>query len=326
MAESTQQKGGGSAASEPEYKDLGFGTRIGYDVKRLINKDGSFNVKRRGGGLGAIHPYQFLLSLTWWEFFLVVTAAFILVNSLFGLIYVLIGMEYLSGGPGDQAHWLDQFGYAFYFSVQTFSTVGYGATSPLGHATNLVASFESMVGLLGFALATGLTFGRFSKPSAKINFSKKAIVAPYHEINGFEFRIVNRRKNQLINLKVEVVLTCYQWNGERWKQEFYRLDLERNAVTLFPMSWTIVHPITEKSPLYGKTAEDLANMHAEFLIVMTGYDDTFAQTVYLLNSYRHDEVLWGARFVRNFYDGDDGEIIVEVDKVGKCERADLNVY
>lgn len=325
MAES--KKGNGrKRGSEPEYKDLGFGTKVGYDVKRLINKDGSFNVKRKGGGLGAIHPYQLLLSLTWFEFFMVVLGFFILINSFFGLIYMAIGMENFTGGPGPGAGWLDYFGYAFYFSVQTFSTVGYGTTSPIGHAANLVASFESMVGLLGFALATGLTFGRFSKPSAKINFSKQAIIAPYQDINGFEFRIVNRRQNQLINLNVEVVMTCYQWNGERWKQEFYRLDLERNAVTLFPMSWTIVHPITEKSPLYGMAEDDLKKVHGEFLIVMTGYDDTFAQTVYLLNSYRYDEILWGAKFVQNFYDGDDGEIIVEVDKVGKCERADLNEY
>ena len=311
---------------DQEFKDLGFGTKIGYGVKRLINKDGTFNVRRKGGGIGAIHPYQLLLSLTWWQFFLVVTGFFILINLFFGLLYLLIGVENLSHAPGPDAGFMDNLGHAFYFSVQTFSTVGYGATSPIGHTANLMASFESMIGLLAFALATGLTFGRFSQPSAKVNFSKKAIIAPYQDINAFEFRIVNRRKNQLINLNVEVVFTCYKWNGERWKQEFYRLDLERDSVTLFPMSWTIVHPITTESPLYGMSDEELKKVHGEFLIIMSGFDDTFAQNVYMLNSYRHDEVLWGAKFVRNFYDGEDGEIIVEVDKVGKCARAELNEY
>lgn len=312
--------------SEQDFKDLGFGTNMGHGVNRLINKDGTFNVRRKGGGIGAIHPYQLLLSLSWWEFFLVVTGFFVLINLVFAGMYLWIGIEYLSQAPGPQAHMLDHLGHAFYFSVQTFSTVGYGATSPLGHGANLIASFESMVGLLAFALATGLTFGRFSQPSAKINFSKRAIIAPYRGINAFEFRIVNRRKNQLINLNAEVVFTCYNQEGGTWKQQFFRLELERDSVTLFPMSWTIVHPITKESPLFGMTEEKLAEIRGEFLIIMSGDDDTFAQRVYMLNSYRYDEVLWGARFVQNFYDGEDGEIIVEVDKVGKCARAPLNEY
>ncbi|MDP5171598.1 MAG: ion channel [Bacteroidia bacterium] len=324
MAKSNSAKQGASVRDQ-HFKDLGFGNKIGYDILRLINKDGTFNVRRTGGGLGAIHPYQLLISISWFQFFLIVVAFFVAFNTIFSLGYVIIGVETIHVTDPEVGFW-EAFAQAFYFSVQTFSTVGYGAMSPTGHPANMLASFEALVGLLAFALATGVMFGRFSKPSAKINFSKNAIIAPYQDINAFEFRIVNRRKNQLIGLKVQVVMTSYCRINNSWKQDFFPLELERSEVTLFPMSWTIVHPITPESPLYGLDAEAIAKLRTEFLIIMSGYDDTFAQTVHVLNSYRYDEVLWGAKFVKNFYDDEDGTVVVEVDKVGQCEKAILNEY
>ncbi len=306
-------------------EDLGFGTKLGRHRERLINKDGSFNVRRTGGGLGAVHPYQVLITLPWWQFWLTITGSYLLLNACFALLYVQLGVEQLSGWEAEMDHsWGHQFAYSFFFSVQTFTTVGYGAISPEGLPANLLASLESMIGLLGFAVATGVVFGRFSRPSAKLAFSPRMVVSPYRKVNGLMFRMGNRRKNQLINLEVQVTVVMQDERGKKVKQRFERLALERERVTLFPLSWTVVHPINQDSPLHGLDAADLERMRAEILVVVQGYDDTFAQEVHVQTSYRWDEILWGARFVPAFHTNDAGIIVLEVDKLGICERATLN--
>ena len=316
--------------AEQQYKDLGFGTKISENSKRLINKDGSFNVIKVGGGLGSIHPYQWAISLSWSKFTLLAILFYVVLNALFALLYVMVGIEGLANAPAQNSEgvrqFIENFAHAFYFSVQTFTAVGYGTVSPLNHMTNIVASFEAMIGLVGFALVTGVLFGRFSRPSAKIKFSKKAIVAPYQDINSLQFRIVNRRQNQLTELQVQVALMCYEPKDGVVKQAYYRLELERTQIALFPMTWTIVHPITKDSPLYGTNEADLKRLNAEFLIMLKGYDDTFAQTVHARTSYKYDELVWGAKFVPGFYTNDEGSLIVEVNKVGKCKWAELNEY
>ncbi|MEO0469407.1 MAG: ion channel [Bacteroidota bacterium] len=312
-----------------EFRDLGFGTSIGKQTRRLINTDGSFNVVRTGGGLGSWSLYQYLITISWWEFSFWVTTVFILFNSLFAFLYMLVGVEHLTGAPLDaydaSLRFLNEFGHAFYFSVQTFTTVGYGSISPIGHAASMLSAFESMFGLLAFALATGVLYGRFSRPSVKIRFSKHAIISPYRKTNSFQFRIVNRRQNQLIELEVTVVLMKYERKGKDVRQKFYPLKLERNRVALFPLTWTIVHPINEESPLFMMTPEQLKETNAEFLILIKGYDDTFAQMVHDRMSYKADDVLFGARFVSAFYTDKKGNLVMEVNKVDLCERAELNV-
>jgi len=266
-----------------------------------------------------------LVTLPWWKLFLVVFAAYTLFNSVFALIYVGIGVEYLSGGEDLNGFW-SEFSYAFFFSAQTFTTVGYGAISPKGIFANVVAAFEAMTGLLGFALATGVLWGRFSQPSAKIGFSENIIIAPYEKINSLQFRIVNHRENELIELEVQVTMMCYEMVGGILKQVFYRLPLERDQVSLFPLTWTIVHPIDEESPLYGLDIEELEEKHAEFLVLIKAYDDTFAQNVHQRMSYRYEEVLYGAKFVKIFYENEEGDITLEMDKISHCRRATLDKY
>ncbi|MEM9984637.1 MAG: ion channel, partial [Bacteroidota bacterium] len=297
-------------------EDLGFGTKLGRHRERLINKDGSFNVRRIGGGLGAVHPYQVLITLPWWQFWLAITGSYLLLNACFALLYVQLGVEQLSGWEAQpDRSWGHQFAYAFFFSVQTFTTVGYGAISPEGLPANLLASLESMIGLLGFAVATGVVFGRFSRPSAKLAFSPRMVVSPYRKVNALMFRMGNRRKNQLINLEVQVTAVMQDERRGKVKQRFERLKLERERVTLFPLSWTVVHPINQDSPLHGLDAADLDRMRTEILVVVQGYDDTFAQEVHVQTSYRWDEILWGARFVPAFHTNDAGIIVLEVDKL-----------
>ncbi|MCB0846498.1 MAG: hypothetical protein KDE26_24785 [Bacteroidetes bacterium] len=318
-------------SANTDFRDLGFGTRISRSNKRLINKDGSFNVRRVGGGIGAINPYQFLITISWTQFLLLVVGFYGLLNTLFASLYLLVGVESLSAAPyGDPAtlkYWIESFLHAFFFSVQTLTTVGYGSVSPVGFWSNLIASIEAFTGLMIFALATGVFFGRFSKASAKIAYSQSAIIAPFHDINGFMFRIVNRRQNQLIELDVQVVLMLYEQIDGEIRQKYFRLELERSYVAMFPLTWTVVHPIDAKSPLYRKSKEELMNMNAEFLVMLKGYDDTFDQVVHSRNSYKCHEIEWGKKFIPIYQtDEKNGMVIVEVDKIDLAMDMELNEY
>jgi inward rectifier potassium channel len=317
-----EAQGQPNQAQPGESPDLGFGYQIGPRIVRLINKDGSFNVRRTGSGLGAIHPYQFVITMSWWKFWLWVSVSYVALNAVFAGIYLLIGLDQLSGTEVFQQQGLwSQFSCTFFFSVQTFTSVGYGSISPVGLGAGYLSSLEAMVGLLSFALATGALFGRFARPSAKLAFSPKAIISPYQDHHGLMFRMVNRRASQLINLTVQVTMTYYEWDQGDRKQQFRPLTLERKQVTLFPLSWTVVHPIGPDSPLYQKDEAWLAERHGEFLIVLQAYDDTFAQDVHVRTSYRYDEMLWGARFKPMFHAAEDGMMEIAIDEVGTCEPA-----
>ena len=181
----------------------------------------------------------------------------------------------------------------FFFSFQTFTTVGYGHIAPRGNLLSLIASLEAMTGLMIFAIITGLLYGRFAKPSAKILFSDNILISPFGEGMSLQFRIVNKRKSTIMDISARVIYS-YQ---ERGKSRVYLpLELERSLVTLFPLNWTIVHPINEKSPIYGKMYEDISKVDTEFIIVLKGYDDTFSQDINSIHSYHYEEMIWGAKF------------------------------
>ncbi|MEM6347291.1 MAG: ion channel [Bacteroidota bacterium] len=319
-----EQGDGAELTEEQKDNDLGFGRSISRNNARLINRDGSFNVKKVNVGLRAINPYLLLVSMPWWKFNLLILGAYTALNVFFALVYVAVGIEHLGGDPAQS--FLSQFAMGFYFSVQTFTTVGYGAISPMGHLTSLISSFEALIGLLAFALATGLLFGRFAQPSAKIQFSPQMVMSPYQDINALMFRIVNRRSNQLIDLSIKLALMMYELEDGVEKMKFYNLELERNHVDLFPLTWTIVHPVNKESPLYHLDADTLEMRNAEFLIIISGYDDTFAQMVHQRSSYKCSDIIWGAKFVRAFHTDEKGQSVVDIDKVGICEYAKLNEY
>jgi inward rectifier potassium channel len=193
--------------------------------------------------------------------------------------------------------------------------------SPIGLAANLVVTLESLVGLLGFALATGLLFARFSRPTANILFSEKAIIAPYHGITAFEFRIVNARRNQLIEVQAKVLFSRFRVGREA--RDFAPLKLERDRVPLFPLSWTIVHPIDSESPLFGLTREEVLAADGEFLILLSGTDETFAQTVHARSSYKVDEIVWGARFTNLFNPPRNGLLSIDIGRLHSFERVPL---
>jgi inward rectifier potassium channel len=179
------------------------------------------------------------------------------------------------------------------------------------------------VGLLSFALATGLIYARFARPTAHIIYSENAIVAPYRGTTAFEFRIINGRRNQLINLEAVVILTRFEDKQGIKERQYHYLALERTNVTFFPLAWTIVHPINESSPLFGWTQEMLLKARAEFLILLAGTDEVFAQIVHSRSSYAADEVLWGFRFAKLFQEGD-GVTTIDMRKFHMIERAEIS--
>ena len=188
---------------------------------------------------------------------------------------------------------------------------------------NLISSFEALIGLMSFALATGLLYGRFSKPTAKIIFSKNAVIAPYKDGIALEFRIANQRDNILMEMEARILAVYLEKKNDQYIRKYYDLNLEMPFIYFFPLSWTIVHKIDNNSPLYGKTEEDLRNSEVEFLILIKAFDDTFSQHVHSRFSYRYDEVIWGARFKRAFHTNDIGDVVLELDMIDNYEKIEL---
>lgn len=309
---------------EEKRQDLGFGTRFNEVTYRLINKDGSFNVKRLNQSFWhRLNLYHRLITMSWPTFLLLVLTAYGLVNAVFAMLYMLAGTYHLKGLAGSDTG--NGFWGAFFFSAQTLTTVGYGHVSPSGYLTSAIAAFESMLGLLAFALATGLLYGRFSRPIAHVRFSRQAVFAPYLDVNGWMFRIINERPNQLINVEVEVSLSRLEPKADgTLYRRYYNLKLERNMVSFFPTNWTLVHPITDHSPLYGCTPEQLKESDSEFLILVRAIDDTFSQMVHARMSYSADEVLWGHKFTSMFEGHDHGIYELDLNKLDDTQEVPLN--
>ncbi|MES2794411.1 MAG: ion channel [Bacteroidota bacterium] len=283
--------------NEQERQDIGFGTKIIGKETRLINRNGNFNVKLINQPFKDwLNLYNRLIIMSWTRFGFLIIGMFLLVNLFFASLYSLIGTEHLAGVIAESP--IDRFTEAFFFSTQTLTTVGYGRISPVGFLASVTASTESLMGLLSFAIATGLLYGKFSRPIAHIRYSTKALIAPYLDTQAFMFRIINERSHQLIEVNAEVVLSRLEKKEDgSLTRKYFALKLERNRVNFFPSNWTLVHAITEDSPLYGLTEKDLDESETEIMILIKGFDDAFAQQVHSRNSYTSDEMVWNAKFV-----------------------------
>jgi inward rectifier potassium channel len=287
-------------SSEEEFKDLGFGTEVARGVRqRLLNRDGTFNVTREGlNPLSALSLYHWLLVISWSRLLVFLTVSYVAFNALFAGAFLLCGPDALQSASGSFA--AHPFYRAFFFSVDTFATIGYGNIIPVGVAANTLVTIEALVNILAIALATGVIFSRFSRPSARIVYSRNAIVAPYREKTALEFRIANGRTSQLIEVQIQVILTKLEQVNGTSIRKFYDLDLERQRVVFFTLSWTVVHPIDPSSPIWGLSKKDLLDADAEVLILLTGTDETLSQTVHSRSSYKADEIVWGAKFANMF--------------------------
>lgn len=298
--------------------DPGLTQQYSGALLRAINKDGTFNIRRpRGLRHFAGSVYMHLVSMTWPKFLALVVAAYLTVNLVFAGMYFGLGAVRASVPELE----LGAFARAFFFSVHTLTTVGYGDLYPVGLAANVLSSVEAAMGLMGFALATGLLFARFSRPSARLAFSERAIVAPFGGGHSLQFRVANRRTNVLMDVQTDVLLMTVEADAAgNLKRNFAELKLERKGVFFLALTWTIVHPIDEQSPLHGKTASDLEKLQAEVLILMRSFDDSFSQVVHSRHSYRWDEVEWSAQFVPAFEVAPEGHLVLDVDRVGHMRR------
>ena len=283
---------------EKQNRDLGFGSVLsGRRQLRLLNRDGSFNVHRqKPKWWRRAVTYHFLLNMSWPRFFAVMLAGFVFINAAFATVYYLAGPNTVQGDVGVANPFLR----CFFFSVDTFATIGYGNLSPAGVVAHVIVSIEALFGLMTFAIATGLVFAKFARPVANIIYSRNAIVAPYRGITAFMFRVINGSHNQLIDLEARIVFTRF----EDSQRKYYPLALERDRVSFFPATWTVVHPVDNASPLYGSTRDELIAANAEFLVLITATDETFSTTVQSRSSYTAEEIVWGAKFANLFQDGD----------------------
>ncbi|MFL6447594.1 MAG: ion channel [Bryobacteraceae bacterium] len=305
---------------QPRF-DPGLTQRYDGVLKRAINPDGRFNVRRSGSTWRDAHPYLYLINASWSRFLVIVGVTYVAVNIVFASAYMAIGIEHLKGSDAP-TQWL-RFLNAFFFSAHTLTTVGYGNMWPIGPIANTLAGIEALAGLMTFAIATGLLFGRFSRPSARIGFSPKMLVAPYGDGMSLQLRVVNRRSNNLIDVEARLLLMTVQGENGKPLRQFDQLALERTQILFFPLTWTVVHPITEESPLFGRTKEELERLQAEVLVTMKAFDESFGQVVNSRFSYRYDDMVWGAKFVQAFEVEEDGDLRLEVERVGDYTEAAL---
>jgi inward rectifier potassium channel len=304
-------------------RDLGFGSVVtGQSRERLLNPDGSFNVRRTGMPFhSSLNLYHTLLSMKWRTFLLLVLILYFVSNVAFGAMYASFGSSALVDTSAEPTTSL--FIRGFFFSVQTFATIGYGTIHPVGIVPNLLVTIESYYSLLANALITGVVFARFARPTARVLFSEVAVIAPYRGIEGLMFRLVNGRSNQLIEVEIKVMFARFVNENGKVERRFDFLELERHKVAFFPLSWTVVHPIDDDSPLKGLTQLDLNHADAELLILLTATDETFAQTVHTRSSYKPNEIRCGHKFVSIYNKVNDGEpISIDIRKLSEIEPAE----
>lgn len=308
-------------AEKNNERDLGLGSVVTSESSsRFLNRDGTFNVRRTGiNEYSSINLYHWLLTMNWRKFMTITVVLFFGLNVFFAIGFVLCGSSALADTSNEPMN--NHFFRAFFFSVQTFATIGYGTLHPNGLTANFLVTIESLVGILYQALVTGMLFARFSRPTARIKLSDIAVIAPYKEITGFMFRLVNERVNQLIELEMKIAFARFVDEDGKKVRKFDPLELERDRVSFFPLAWTVVHPIDENSPLFGLTEQDLISSDAEFLILLTANDETFAQTVHTRSSYKSNEIVWNAKFVSIYNQVETGEpISIDVRKLSGIEK------
>lgn len=279
---------------------------------RALNRDGSDNIDRSTMRRGLDDMYHILLSMRWGSFFGATLLAYLVINLIFGGLYFLIGDD---GLHGVNAVGWDRLVKCFFFSVQTFSTIGYGTMAPQNLSANILVSIEAFTGMLSIAMMSGLLFARFSRPTAKVRFSDKALITNHRGQRCFVFRMANARLNQVAEAQVSVVLlkSVVTPEGQSLRIQ-YDMPLIRDRSLFFAASWLVAHVIDESSPLYGMNLEALEKANAEVLISLSGFDETFSQTIHGRFSYLYDEILCDRQF-DDMVERRDGKMMVNLEKL-----------
>ncbi len=281
-------------------QDTGFGDKVAQMGGRMVNRDGSFNIKRLGiPFFSRVSSYHSMLTMPRWRFILIIFNAYILINCFFTLLYWLAGPSGLEGV--DSGHGFTRIKELFFFSTQTFTTVGYGRVNPVGEVTNWIAAIESLIGFLSFAIAAGLLYGRFSRPRSFVRFSEKMLFANYQGGKALMFRLVGYKDDHLLtNVEIRVNARIYSTGGT---YQFFNLELERSHVDSLVLNWTVVHPIDANSPFWGLSYEEILELQPEVSALLIGFDEVYSSTVMARNSYALSDLVFGYRFAPMYFRG-----------------------
>jgi inward rectifier potassium channel len=295
-------------------KDPGLGTKFSLPVNRLLNLDGTYNITRLGGIKGIRDFYPFLRDCSWPIFLAILFLSYVVINTLFALIYLAIGLDGLVGIKPE----ISPFWNAFFFSSQTFTTVGYGGIHPSSFSIQFVSGLEAFIGLLSLALATGLLYGRFSRPNAKIVFSDKILLSRLNDSPALMFKMVNLRNNVLLRTRVSCILILDDENqNSTFNKSYHRLNLETDSILFFPLTWTVVHKIDEESPLFGLSLESIKARNVELIVFLETFDEKFVQEILQKHSYAGSQWAENLKFDLNFGPLPNGTIEVRVNDLNK---------
>ena len=279
-------------------QDTGFGEKPSEMGGRMVNKDGSFNIKRIGIGLGdRVSGYQSMLTMPRWRFLGIIFLFYLLINSFFTLLYWLAGPSGLVGIENENS--LGRLEELFFFSTQTFTTVGYGRVNPVSELTNWIAAVESLIGFLSFAIAAGLLYGRFSRPKSFIRFSESLLYAKYREGHALMFRMVCYKDDHLLT-NAEIKVNARMVAKDQGYQ-FFNLDLERSHVDSLVLNWTVVHPIDEHSPFFNLSRKEMEQLQPEISAYLTGFDEVYSSVVVARVSYALKDFKFGYKFLPMYF-------------------------
>ncbi len=286
-------------------ESTGFGNYSENYGGRFVNRDGTANIEKRGiSFMSRMSWFHTMIDMPRYRFLTIVFVFYAVLNLFFATVYYNIGVENLTGIDLKSGE-LMKFANACFFSAQTFTTVGYGMISPNSVATSLTAAFEALIGLLSFALATGLFYGRFSKPNAYVKFSDSALISPYKGGRALMVRLSAYKNANLNDAEAGIVLGMSVKEDGRLVNKFYPLELELQKINWLNLSWTLVHNITENSPLWGFTTEDFEMRGGEFIVTVKAFDDKYNSVVSARTSYTFDEIVYGAKFKMMYGDNED---------------------
>ncbi len=306
-----------------DIDNTGFGPNSSVEGGRLLNSDGSTNLRKRGIPIWErISMYHTLLRMKQSHFIFFIILFYTVTNILFACLYFFIGVSNL--GLTQPLSLGQQFMEAFFFSSQTLTTVGYGHMAPYGMLANIVASIESLIGILTFALVTGLIYGRFARPKAYLLFSPNILVAPYKDGKAVMFRMATYKNNHLTEVEANMTLALHVQENGKTVTKFYPLKLEMPKINSLALSWTVVHAINEDSPLYGFTMDDVVDAKMEVIIYVKAFDDHFSNTVQQRTSYIYHQVVYGAKFLPMFEKATDGSYtLLALNKINAHEMVEL---
>lgn len=314
-----------TAAPPPQREDLndlGFGRVAAQQVRgRFLSRDG--RPKSRKYGLGpqrAERLYLTALGLSWPVFVCWTVGLVLLVNGVFALAYLALPAGSVAGA--EALGMRDPFLSALSFSIGLFTTVGTGPVHAVGSTANWLATLESVLGPLALVGIGGLILARLIQPQARVRFSESAVIAPYRDGRGFMFRLINVRPSEMSEVRARVSLAWFEEIDGVRQRRFRQLALERHEVEFFTLHWTVVHPIDRSSPLRGITPERLREAEAEFLVLITGLDETFSTRLTARSSYYWDEVRWDAAFGNMFVTSPDDTLTIDVDRLDRFDRLD----